>query len=288
MRKRFRIGRRRGSVAIHPRLLGAILLIGLLSGCYREYRDSNVQSFATGEAIALDGKQLYFTYQRSSFDAALGIEEAKLTPVWGMPPYYFRAVTERTDFIFNPVEHETIDFTVSDPFLLPGSDDPYSDFPTYYVGVYVGSQGTISFQAPGAGNETIADFFSARQISVLPLDATTEGSRVSYSTLPNMLVVTFEDVEGSSVQFIMVVHSYEQVQLPGVGPVYDDDIFITYRKVSESARPGVVGISWAYGEGTNPASSEFIEHFNERWGEVDLTESTDTTSGGYISVLPLP
>ena len=49
----------------------AVLALGFISGCVVDYRDSNVQVFDAGEAAALDGKQLYFTFARSDFEEEL-------------------------------------------------------------------------------------------------------------------------------------------------------------------------------------------------------------------------
>ncbi|MCF6286668.1 MAG: hypothetical protein L3K26_15960, partial [Candidatus Hydrogenedentes bacterium] len=145
-----------GSADRCARLLGVVLAIGLLSGCYREYRDSNVQSFGPGEAAVLDGKQLYFTYSRRSFDAALTSNETKITPIWGEPPYYYRAVSEQTEFLVDPADHESIDFSVSDPFIIPENT----------IGTSISSDGTISFGQPGLGNGNLAEFLRPPQVSL--------------------------------------------------------------------------------------------------------------------------
>ncbi len=275
MLEEFGFVKRAGSVGNFVRFLGIALAIGLLSGCYREYRDSNVQSFEPGEAVVLDGKQLYFTNFPPSFDEAVASNGAKLTSPWGTPPYYYRAVTEQTEFLVDPADHESVDFSVSDPFIVDGD----------VRGAAIGSDGTISLFEPGMGNGNLTEFFSNPKVSLLPIDATVDGARVTYGILSDMLVVTYENVNGNSVQCILVGGSRGEQQFPGTGPLYDYDIIITYRNVSENTRAGVVGISWVSLRDASPESVVgFFADFDERWGEVNLSESTNTESGGYIGI----
>jgi len=265
-------------------VLAALLAAGVLSGCVRQYQDSNVQSFEPGGAVVLDGKQLYLTYSRNAFDDVLANNGAKITPEWGYPPYYYRAVSEQREFLVDPAEHAPVDFSASDPFLIPGSD---GDFPTPYSGTYIGSDGTISFSEPGLGNGNLAEHFSTRQISLLPIDATVDGARVTYGVLPTTLVVTYENVGGSSVQFIM--GALEEQQFSGFAAFHPDDIIITYQQVSGDTRAGVVGISWLTLRHAEPAFvADLLADFEDFYGgEVKLAESTNTTSGGRV-FLPLP
>lgn len=285
---RIGLGARTGSVLYCFRILAFVLLIGLCSGCIVEYQDSNVQRFGPGEAAVLNGKQLYLTRERARFHHVVEGGGGKITAPWGWPPYYYRAVTEQSEFLVDPTGHETIDFTVSDPYLLPGSEDSESGFPSDHGGVYVGSDGTIAFAQPGAGNTTFPEFFSTTQVSVLPMDATVEGARVSYGTISDILVVTFENVEGNSVQCIMMSFPGSG-NLPGIESLNYDDIVITYREVGESTRAGVVGISWLSLETFDPQSATtFLAGFEEgAGGQANLLENTDTTTGGRV-ILPLP
>jgi hypothetical protein len=288
MPKLYGIGARTGRLVHFVRLLGIMLLTSLGPGCTVQYQDSNVQAFAAGEAAILDGKQLYLTRERARFDNVLAAGE-KITAPWGEPPYYYRAVTEQSDFLVNPTDHETIDFTVSDPFLVPGTvNDMPEPWNFFDLPVYVGSDGTIAFGEPGAGNATLGDHFSTQQVSLLPLDASLEGARVSYALLSNMLVITYENAGGNSVQFIMA-ELYERPEMPGLGRLEWDDIVITYREVSESVRPGVVGISWInLGGFSSEYVIDFLSGFEEgAGGQANLVESTDTTTGGRV-ILPLP
>lgn len=120
------------------------------------------------------------------------------------------------------------------------------------------------------------------------MDASVDGARVSYALLEDMMVVTYENAGGNSVQFIMA-KLYERPELPGVGRMAWDDIVITYREVSESVGAGVVGISWISLEGREPEfANEFLAGFEgDAGGQATLAESTDTTTGGQV-VLPLP
>ena len=258
----------------------AMIFVGiLLPGCVVDYRDSNVQSFGPGEAVVLDGKQLYFTGGRDSFDEAVSDSTSKLTRPWGLPPFYYRVVTEQSEFLVDPVDHTPVDFTESDPFLIPGSDG--GGFPTLFRGVYIGSDGTISLGGPGYGNGTLTDHYSSTQISVLPMDATVEGARVTYGVVAHAFVVTFENVDGNSVQVLKVV-GYDGVERsPVLGQFINEDIVIVYRSVNENTRAGVVGISGGYAYDDAESVEELFG------GEVDLTQNTDV-SNGYVRVLDLP
>lgn len=138
------------------RFLGSILFALVASGCEVRYQDSNVQVFEAGEAAVLDDKQLYLTSERARFDNVVEGGGAKITVPWGEPPYYYRAVTEQSEFLVDPTDHETIDFSTSDPFLLPGTgDDEPRPWHLPSLPVYVGSDGTIAFGKPGTGNTTL-------------------------------------------------------------------------------------------------------------------------------------
>ena len=288
MWEQFEFVRRVGRAGNRARLLGIILVIGLSSGCYREYRDSNVQSFEPGEAVVLDGKRLYFTRSQDSFEDVVASSSSKLTPIWGAQPYYYRAVSEQREFLVDPSDHKPVDFSSSDPYGIPGSGT--SNFPSNFFGTYVGSDGTISFSWPGQGNGDLVAHFSSQQISLLPIDATVGGARVTYEAISDMFVVTFENVSGNSMQFIMFAGYSEEARPPGLDGFHPDDIIIIYQAVSEDTRAGVVGISGGGIWDTSPQGLEdFFEEFNEYFGgEVDLVESTNTESGGYVRVVPLP
>ena len=276
--------KRVGSAGICVRSFGMVLAIALLSGCYQEYRDSNVQSFGQGEAVVLNGKQLYLTFARRDFDEAIARNESKIIPLWGSPPFYYRLVTEQPEFHVDTADHEIVDFSASDPFMIPGSDDP--DFPSFFEGVHIGSDGTISSREPGLGNGNLMEHFSTVQLSLLPIDATVEGAVVTYGVLPDVLVVTYENVSGSSVQCIMVRNAIEAQRFPSIGPLSYDDIVITYREVSENTRAGVVGVSWeSFRDAPPEYMTQFLAEFNASYGaNVNLAESTDTESGGYTAI----
>lgn len=267
---------------------GLLLTGGLLSGCIQEFRDSNIQSFAAGEAVVLDGKQLYFTGNRLFFDEVLAEGDTKLTPIWGQPPYWFRAVTEQSEFPVDPTEHTLVDFSESDPFYILGSNS--GNVPSPFLGTYIGSDGTISFSEPGTGNGSFAEFFSSTQISLLPLDATVTGARVTYGVVSGLLVITFQNVDGNDVQCIQADNQTD-TSFPGTGPIGYSDIVITYKQVSENTRAGVVGIAWAdyLRDATAEEATEFRSYFDEEFGgEVNLAESTNVESGGYTRIVDLP
>ncbi len=199
------------------RLGCSLTFVCLLSGCLNE--EYNTQYFKSGEATCLAGKQLHFG------DSPVFEKSAPY-------PHYPRYVLERSSLPVDPTEHATIDFSVGDPFELslpPGNVLTY--YGEDYLTLYIGSDGTIAFGAPGPGNNTVVDIFSAPQISLLPVDATAEGAIVRYALTDFEFVLTFENVQGNTFQFELFRQDERQSEMA-----------ITYEMVSENTRAGVVGI----------------------------------------------
>ena len=232
--------------------LSACIVI-LLPGCFPGF-DYNTQSFAAGEATSLSGRQLYFNAED------FGTVKTSLVP------HYLRFVSERTTLPVDPADHDTIDFSQADPFELTLPDGVYAAyFGEPYTTLYIGSDGTIAFGTRGTGNGNLLDYFSSNQISLLPVDATVEGARITYAIYDYNIVVTFENVSGSTFQCELFLLGWQFY-----------NIAVTYTVVSENTRAGVVGLAdhhWlGHGEGG-------VEGFLERsYVESNLTESTLRTN----------
>lgn len=210
----------------------AVLAATTLAGCPKPPKttDINTQQFAAGAAkAALEGKQLYY-----QTDGSLS--------------FYSRTVTDNiTDFL-NSDTQVVIDFSVADPFVLnlaSGSEVIY--YGQTYSTLYIGSDGTVSFGTPGTGNGSLAAYFSAKQVSLLPVDAAddAETGTVSYGVFSDQVVVTFNAVDGSSFQGVFYIS----------GPA-DEDIAVVYPIIDDNVAGGVVGLSRGQLVGLNEAERE--------------------------------
>ncbi len=212
----------------------ALVAAATLTGCPPTPVDTiHTQLFATGE-VDLEGKQLYFHPSATSYNRTV--------------------TTGITNFSVSPTGHELIDFVSADPFVLNlamGSEVVY--FGTLYNALYIGSDGTVSFGSAGTGNDTLADHFSAPQISLLPVDATASGE-VSYSVFTDAVVITFDGVDGNSFQ--------SEFFITDTDATTDGDIAVSYPTVNGDAG-GVVGLSNGQLVGLDAdAIASFLEGFN--------------------------
>ena len=187
--------------------------------------DYHTQSVDAGGATCLNGKQLYFA-RSPRYDA----QEPQLVLDFG---YYDRFVRDQTELPVGTEGHEAVDFSMADPFRVPlpqGASIPYYGFPANML--YIGSDGTIGMGPGEPNNATLRDHFNVRQISLLPVDATVAGATVSYSITSAEIVVTFDDVDGNTVQCQLFLSGEAQ-----------SEIAITYASVNANTLAGVVGLS---------------------------------------------
>lgn len=192
----------------------AIVATATLAGCPPTV-DPQTASFAAGAAsTALDGKS---TYYEVSGDAT---------------NFYNRIVTNVTDFPVDPAGQTAVDFGAADPAQVDlGTAVSY--YGENFSSVFIGSDGVLGLGAAGGGNSTLEEHFGATQVSLLPVDATDEAAgAVSYQEYTDSFVVTFNDVDGSSVQ----------IEFFTTGTLADD-INVAYPVVSTNVAAGVVGLS---------------------------------------------
>ena len=232
----------------------AVLAATTLAGCPKPAKtaDLNTQNFAAGAAATtLGGKQLYYSPD-------------------GSISFYSRTVSTITGLGTATDTATAIDFSVADPFVLnlaAGSEVVY--YGVAYDTLYIGSDGTVSFGAAGTGNASLTAHFQANQISLLPVDAndgTTDGT-VSFQVFSDAVVVTFEDVDGSTFQSEFFISGD-----------MDEDLAISYPTVNANAS-GIVGLSRGQLAGANQAE---IDDFLDSFKPSDLgTNNTKSAKLGF-------
>lgn len=194
---------------------GIVIAALTTAGCRQEPVDLHTTIFTYNNVATdcLEGKQLYFQPDFST-------------------SYYHRTIQDQATLPVDTTDHTIIDFDVDgDPTrieLPEGSSFIY--YGQAYDTLYVSSDGTIAFGDIGTGNFSVVEHFRARQISLLPVDATL-GGRVSYQLASNAITISYEDVQGSTVQGEFFVAG-EMAQ----------DIAITYPKLNTTLM-GIVGLS---------------------------------------------
>jgi hypothetical protein len=162
--------------------LGVAAALSLsLAGCPKstDRTDWFTQVFTDGND--LDGLQLNFT------------------PDDG-PNGYTQVNSVVSDFPTDPTGGLILDFDAMGDPVMAGTEGG-EEVPFYgdlYDTLYLSSQGWISYGEEGTAPTTLGSHFSTAQISVLPVDATVDGSMVSYLQDDEKLVVTYEDVPGAA------------------------------------------------------------------------------------------
>lgn len=219
---------------------GAMLLIGAatLAGCPLSTTvDYHTQSIEAG-SNELEGKELLFMPDSSI-------------------SFYSRTVVSGiTGFTIDTDTVTEIDFSEANPYVLylpSGSEVLY--YGRVYDTLFIGSDGVISLGEAGSGNETLADHFSAPQVSLLPVDATQAGGIVSFEILPHAVVVTFENVRAGGASNSFQVEFF-------ISGTDDGGLAINYPEVSVDAG-GVVGLSNGPLAGANQAQIDaFLAGFS--------------------------
>ncbi len=242
-----------------------LLLTGTFTGCILGFNilpEYHTQEFEAGQATRLGGKQIYFT------------SESFYTEKLTRPAHYERIVSEQSALPVNPVDHQVMDFSVADPFalLLPeGTEVAYYGW--LYSTLYIASDGTIAFGTPGTGNGNLAEHFSSFQLSLLPVDVTADGGRVSYAIYEDNIVITFENVGGSTFQCEFFLQGEQR-----------HDMAFTYPNVGRNTRSGVVGL------GTDERNFQLgndagLEDFLERsFVESDLLMDSQFANTGSMKL----
>lgn len=152
------------------------------------------------------------------------------------PNGYIQTNSVASDFPTDPTGGLILDFeAMGDPVMAGtagGEELPF--YGELYDTLYLSSEGWISYGEEGTAPTTLGAHFSTAQISVLPVDATVEGSMVSYLQDDEKLVVTYEDVPSAA----KAGFNNFQVEL-----FLNGFIRISYVEV-DSSISGIVGLSF--------------------------------------------
>lgn len=214
----------------------------------RDYAEKVIPSFAIGtitvdssvgqKKITITTAPDYFTQSFNS-DVDLAGRSITFSPNGSLSFYGATQEDGITAFPTNPAGGLVLDFDIADPikvvplygFLLPF-------YEAMFNAIYVGSDGTIGYGAPGSGASP-EDHFAQPQVSVFPLDAASGGD-VSLLQNAEKLVITYEGVPTADVK--QPVTNDIQVEL-----FFDGDVRISYLDVDPAA-VGVIGLSSGAGD----------------------------------------
>ena len=225
----------------------AMLAAATLAGCPPPVTvDYHTQSIVAG-ANTLQGKTLFFMP-----DSSIN--------------FYSRTVVDGVTALPQPTDTATVvDFEANDPTVITlpeGSEVLY--YGIAYDTLYIGSNGTVGFGAPG-DNGSLTAHFGAASVSLLPVDATDNGD-VSYEVFSNEVVVTFENV------LVGTANNTFQAEF-FVSGAEDGDLALSYPVVSVNVG-GVVGLSNGQLAGANQAQIDaFLDDFSASELDQDNTGS---------------
>lgn len=163
--------------------------------------------------------------------------------------FYDRIVTPTGRLPVEPSRLLPVDFAEGDPFEIDLAGSEISYYDNAYDKLYVGSNGVVGFGEPGGGNKTLEGHFRNRQISLLPIDASDDpAGSVRYGIFSDAVVITYEDVDGSSAQLEFFTTSRKE-----------KDFAISYAGINLDVSAGVVGLSNAQLE-SNPNLLDSFEN----------------------------
>ena len=155
----------------------------------------DITSSVGNASVAITTAPDYFT---ENITAGGGLEGLALTfRESNGPSFYEQTKTEITDFPTDISGEDTygLDFGLfGDPIragLFGDATVPF--YGTDYDELYISSDGWVSFGEEGNTPTTLGDHFAAPQISLLPVDATAAGAKVSYLQEADKLVITYEN-----------------------------------------------------------------------------------------------
>ncbi len=243
---------------------GAILLLtGTFTGCILGFNilpEFHTQEFEAGQATRLSGKQLYFSAEDFRIEK------------FSRPAHYERIVSEQSALPVDPTDHLSIDFSLADPFeLVLPEETEVAYYGWLYSRLFIASDGTIAFGTPGTGNGNLTNHFSSFQLSLLPVDATADGGRVSYAIYEDNIVITFQDVGGNTFQCEFFLLGLQR-----------HDIAVTYPNVGRNTRAGVVGLGTDernYQLGNDAGLEDFLER---SFVESDLLMDSQYANTGTL------
>lgn len=231
----------------------AMLAAATLAGCPAptEYHTQVLKS-----PNSIDGKQLYFIPSDTVKRAG--------------DQYYKRTVTTGVDNLpVDPSDQTVLAFSAETTVQsVDLGDGGVWYFGEYYDTLFIGANGTIGFGAPGVGNATLAEHFAGKQISLLPVDATTSGT-VSVGLYADSVVVTFADVTiGETTDNAFQAEFFKTRGIDG-------DIALSYPQVTATAE-GIVGLSNGQLAGASQAQ---IDKFLAGFKSSNLNANANTPSG---------
>lgn len=227
---------------------------------YSEAKSSGI-GFATGEidisssvgdaTVAITTAPDYFT---ENITAGGDLEGLALTfRESNGPSFYEQTKTAITGFPTDISGEDTLglDFGLFGDPIRAGlfGDETVSFYGVEYDELFISSDGWVSFGTEGNSPSTLGGHFAAPQISMLPVDATAAGAKVSYLQEADKLVITYEDVPTAGAPGF---DNNFQLEL-----FFDGTIQISYLDV-DPVISGVVGLSVGNGvNGVPPA--DFLE-----------------------------
>jgi hypothetical protein len=226
---------------------------------YSEAAKSADLGFASGEiditasvgtaTVAITTAPDYFTENISNGGDLEGLA-LLFTPNNG-PSFYDATKSEITEFPTDPTGAFALDFGIFGDPVRAGlfGDEKVSFYGVEYDELFISSDGWVSFGEAGNTPLTLGDHFAAPQISLLPVDATAAGAKVSYLQESDKLVITYENAPTAGA--------------PGFGNNFQLELFFdgtiqtSYLDV-DPAIAGVVGLSVGIGAGGVPPT-DFLE-----------------------------
>lgn len=229
----------------------------------REYSEakSNGLGFASGTidiassvgnaSVAITTAPNYFT---ENITAGGGLEGLALTfRESNGPSFYEQTKTEITDFPTDISGEDTfgLDFGIFGDPVRAGlfGDETVRFYGTEYDELFISSDGWVSFGEEGNTPTTLGNHFAAPQISLLPVDATAAGAKVSYLQDDEKLVITYENAPTAGIPGF---NNNFQLEL-----FFDGTIQISYLDV-DPLIAGVVGLSVGAGQNGVPPT-DFLE-----------------------------
>jgi len=233
-------------------VVAAMLAAATLAGCPKEELHTQVLTSPN----SIDGKQLYFIPSDTEKRAG--------------DAFYKRVVTatDLSELPVNPTGHDVIEFGegagTAEVDLGDGGVFYYGEF---YSTIVIGANGTVAFGGPGGGNATIAEHFAAPQISLLPVDASVNGT-VTVGNFADSVVVTFAGITiGETTDNAFQLELFKTRGIDG-------DLALSYPQVSTTAE-GIVGLSDGRLAG---ASEEEIASFVRGFRSSNFNANSNTSA----------
>ncbi|MFH1436742.1 MAG: proprotein convertase P-domain-containing protein [Pseudomonadota bacterium] len=239
---------------------------------YRGYWEAF--SGAEGDGVDVDGYSLLFTPDPEednlySYEYDYDVIDFPYTPGDG---------SSATALELEDSDYEEYTFTEVSGFTF---------FGVTYAGMFVGSNGTITFvEGDPTQDSTVAAFFNLPRIAGFDLDLDPDGGSAGTITIDeysDMIVVTFDDVPRNHpdelVSFQVIMNADGHAESPGAIGIYYVDI--------EVVDGGMIGIANGAGDGTYPDETDLVPPPPPpppRINEVLYDSPTDTDTEEFIEL----